>query len=347
MPSGSGPAVPPTRVALAPRPRPLAWLRSQGLGLVCGFATVVLLAVGSVVITATRDGASAAVHLDDLRGFFAPPRLEHLWFYLLFPVAGLYAVNTVLATWDTVGRKWRAGLRAPGAYAASVIHVGFLLALVAHGVGGFLGRDGDGVLVGPGWQELPGFGDVRLVSLEVQTLPDGMPREAWARLEVRDAGGGLHAETVGYNVPLSKGGGASLALLSDFGRAWVARIVSGEVSCALAEGQGCLLGGERVRLVRLVAGPGGGPAALVAARGPTGGEETRVLSRGSELPLAGGRLLQLAAVTPADVVALRTRETPGHPWALASGLVMALGIALLGRKLLRRRGARGGAAGVV
>lgn len=344
MPSGSAPVLPPTRAALAPRPRRLAWLRSQGFGLACGFATVVLLAVGSVVITATRDGASAGIQLDDLRGFFAPPRVEHLWLYLLFPVAGLYALDTALATWDTVRRKWRAGLRAPGAYAASVIHVGFLLALVAHGVGGFLGRDGGVVLVGPGWQELPGFGAARLVSLDVDALPDGMPREAWAHLEVRDAAGRVRAETVGYDAPLSLGAGARLALLSDFGRTWVARIASGAGTCALAEGQGCVLEGAPIRLERLVAGPGGGPAAVVAAPGPSGREEIRLLVRGGELPLAGGRLLELASVAPEQAIALRVRDTPGHPWALAAGVVMALGIALLGRRLVRRRPARGAAA---
>ena len=337
MPSGSGPALPPTRVALQPPAPRLAWLRSQGLGLVCGFSTVALLAVGSVVLTATRDGASAGIRMDELRGFFEPARVEHLWLYLLLPVAGLYALNTALATWDTVRRKWRAGLRAPGAYAASVVHVGFLLALLAHGLGGFLGGEGAGVLVGPGWQEVPGFGEARLVSLEVDALPDGMPREAWARLEVRDRSGAVRAETVGYNVPLSAGGGASLALLSDLGRAWTARLVSGGASCQLAEGQRCLLEGEPVRLVRLVSGPGGAPAAVVAARGPSGREETRVLSQGGELPVAGGRVVQLVSVSPEQAIALRTRENPGHPWALGSGVVMAIGIALLWRKLLRRR----------
>jgi hypothetical protein len=341
---GTPPGPPPTRLALAPRPPRLAWLRSQGLGLLCGLATVVLLAVGSVVLVSTRDGASASVGLDDLRGFFEPPRLEHLWLYLLFPVAGLYAVNTVLATWDTVLRKWRAGLRAPGAYAPSLIHVGFLLALVAHGVGGFLGAERGAVLVGPDWQSLPGFGEARLRSLDVDALPGGMPRAAWAHLEVRDGSGGVHAETVGYNVPLSARGGAALALLSDFGQAWIARLVSRGESCALAEGQSCLLGGASIRLVRLVGGPRG-PAAVIAARGPSGHDETRVLSAGGELPLAGGALLELGAVAPEQVVALRVRETPGHPWALAAGVVMALGSALLWRKLLRRRSGRSGAPG--
>ena len=336
MPSASAPAS-------RPRPAPprLAWLRSQGLGLVCGFATVALLAVGSVILTATREGASAGIHMDDLRGFFDPPRVEHLWLYLLFPVAALYAVNTVLATWDSVTRKWRAGIRAPGAYAAAVVHVGFLLALAAHGVGGFLGSDGAGVLVGPGWQELPGFGEARLLSLEVDTLPDGMPREARARLELRDGAGRVEERAVGYNAPLSEGGGASLALLADFGRTWIARLSSGGEACALAEGQSCRLGGAPVRLVRLLSAPGGGAAALIAARGPSGGEETRVLSMGGELPLAGGRLVELAAVAPETVVALRTRRTPGHPWALAAGAVMAAGVALLWRKLLPRSRAGG------
>jgi hypothetical protein len=194
------------------------WLRSQGLGLACGLATVVLLAVGSVVLAATRDGASAGIHMDDLRGFFAPPRAAHAWLYLILPVAALYALNTVLATWDTVARKWRAGARAPAAYAASVVHVGFLLALVAHAAGGLLGKDGGGVIVASRWQQLPGFGEARLLSLDVESLPGGMPRSAVARLEVRDGGGGVREEIVGYNDPLSAGAGARLALLAEFGR---------------------------------------------------------------------------------------------------------------------------------
>ncbi|HEX9306907.1 MAG TPA: hypothetical protein VF894_05415 [Anaeromyxobacter sp.] len=333
VPAERGAEAPPG--AGRPRGDRLGWLRSQGLGLACGYATVVLLAVGSVVLTATRDGASAPIHMDDLRGFFTPVHPAHLWLYLLFPVAALYALNTVLATWDTVVRKWRAGVRAPTAYAASVVHVGFLLALAAHVAGGFLGRDGAGVLVASGWQDLPGFGEVRLLSLEVDALPDGMPREAWARLEVRDAAGRLAQETVGYNVPLSAGGGASLALLVDLGRTWVARIAAGDAACALAEGQRCRIAGEDVRLVRLVPGEGGAPAAVVGARGPSGADQVRLLARGGALALPRGGELRLAAIASEQAVVLRTREAPGNPWALAASLVMGAGIALLWRKLVR------------
>ena len=68
---------PPARSRPPPRAARLGWLRSQGLGLVCGFATVALLAIGSVVLTATRDGASAAIQMDELRGFFDPPHAAH------------------------------------------------------------------------------------------------------------------------------------------------------------------------------------------------------------------------------------------------------------------------------
>jgi hypothetical protein len=313
----------------------LGWLRSQGLGLACGFATVLLLAVGSVVIAATRDGASAAIHLDDLRGFFSPPRAAHAWFYLLIPVAALYAVNTVLATWDTIARKWQGGIRAPTAYAASIAHVGFLLAMVAHAVGGFLGSEGSGVLVASGWQEVPGFGEARLASLDVDSLPGGTPKAVRARLELRDAGGSTTERLVEYNGPLSSGGGAHLALLADFGRTWVAQLSGGAGDCPLAEGQGCRVAGEWVWLVGFAPGVDGRPSAVVRARGLTGVEEVRSLAPGAELALAGGGRLRLVGIAPAPAVMLRTREAPGNPWALGAALVMAGGVALLWRKLAR------------
>lgn len=312
----------------------LAWLRSQGLGLVCAGATVVLLAVGSFVLAATRDGASAGIQMDDLKGFFAPPRAVHAWLYLLLPVVALYAVNTALATWDTVIRRWRGGVRAPSAYAASIVHVGFLVALVAHGVGGLLGGDAGGVVVASGWQEVPGFGEARLVSLEVERLPDGMPRRATARLELRDAAGRRSEETLGYNAPLSAAGGARLALLADLGQAWVVHLRSGDGSCALAEGQECRLGPDLVRVVGVGPGPGGAPAALVEARGPARPDRV-ALALGDEIPLAGGGALQLAGLAPEQAILLHARAAPGNPWALAASLLMVAGVALLWRKLVR------------
>jgi hypothetical protein len=196
----------------------LDWLRSQGLGLVCGFGTVLLLAVGSVILSATREGASASVGFDDLRGFFAPPSWVHWWFYALGALAGLYALNTLLATWDTVARRWRAGVRTPGAYAASIIHVGFLVAMAGHALGGFTSEDFEPVIVTEEWREVPGFGEARLLTLEVDAMPNGMPKSARATLAVRGPDGATRQEIVDYNQPLSSGFGGHLALLSEMGQ---------------------------------------------------------------------------------------------------------------------------------
>jgi hypothetical protein len=340
MPSDSGG---PSPVALGgprpPAPDRWAWLSSQGLGLVCGFGTVVLLAVGSVVMARTRDGASAGIGLDDLTAFFARPSPAHLWLYLLFPLAGLYALSTTLATVDNVRRRWRAGQRAPAAYAIAVVHASFLLALAAHGVGGFWSQERGATVVTSGWQPLPGFGEVRLASLDVDTLPGGMPKEVRAVVERRRADGGVERSLVGYNQPLSEGWGARLALLQEFGRAPVARLSSGEASCVLVEGQRCLVGGEQVELVRLGAAPGmGGGAALVRAAGPGGMVQERWLAAGALLPLRTGRPLSLDEVAEEPALLLRVRETPGNPWALVAAAVLALGTALMWRRLVPRRG---------
>lgn len=199
-------------------PGRLDWLRSQGLGLVCGFGTVLLLAVGSVILAATRDGASASVGFDDLRGFFAPWSPVHWWFYLLIPLAALYGLNTLLATWDSVVRKWRAGVRSAGPYAASVIHVGFLVAMFGHALGGFTSEDFEPVIVTETWSEVPGFGEARLLTLEVDAMPNGMPKSARATLAVRGPDGETRQEIVDYNQPLSRGFGGHLALLAEMGQ---------------------------------------------------------------------------------------------------------------------------------
>jgi hypothetical protein len=203
-------------------PGRLDWLRSQGLGLLCGFGTVLLLAVGSVVLAATRDGASASVGFDDLRGFFAPPSWVHLWFYLLIPLVGLYGLNTLLATWDSVARKWRAGVRTAGPYAASVIHVGFLVAMFGHALGGFTSEDLPPTIVTENWAEVPGFGEARLLTLEVDAMPNGMPKSARATLAVRGPDGQTRQEIVDYNQPLSRGFGGHLALLAEVGQIHIA-----------------------------------------------------------------------------------------------------------------------------
>lgn len=316
-----------------PGPDRWGWLRSQGLGVCCGLFTVLLLAIGSVVMAATRDGASAGVGLDDLTVFFERPSIAHLWLYALVPVAALYALNTLLATWETVTTRWRSGLRAPRAYAAAVMHVAFLVALLAHLAGGFFSREGGAHLVAEGWQALPGFGEARLTSLEVDELPNGMPREVRAAVEVRDPAGLVEARVVGYNRPLSGGWGSRLALLAELGQVPVARFASGDEGCALTQGQRCTLGGETIEVMGFPE-PGGQLAALVRTATAGGGPPVRWLSPGEMVSLRSGRPLLLVETVEAPAVLLRVRETPGNPLALAAALLLALGVLMMWRRLV-------------
>jgi hypothetical protein len=312
-------------------------LRSQGLGVACGLATVVLLALGSFVLSATRDGASAGVGMDDLKAFFAHPSLVHLWLYLLAPVLALYAVNTLLATWSAVARKLRRGVRSPSAYAPALIHVGFLLALLAHGVGGILGGERGAVVlaVDGGWQPLPGGRDARLLSLDVERLPGGMPKEVRARVQVRaDRARPADERVVGYNRPLAFGGGAELHLLGDLGQVALAEIsVAGE-TCRAIEGGRCVARAGEVRVLS-VAPPGPqGPARVhvVAGGGPL------VLVPGSDVPLPGGLPVRLESVRPTAGILLRSRSAPGNPLALAAALLVASGLTAMGRRFFGTRG---------
>jgi hypothetical protein len=230
-------------------------LRSQGLGVLCGQATVLLLGVGSIQLVRTRDGASQGVQLDDIRAFFTEPSVSHAWFYALLGVLTLYALNTVLCTWDSVMTKWARRVREPAAWAPSVIHVSFLLALVAHLVGGLWNRELDPLLLTPAWTDVGAGRQARLVDVVEERLPNGRAKSVRASVEWKDAAGQVTTRTLGYNEPLSEGWGAELVLLDQAG----------------------FVGAQRA-------------------------------------------------------VQVRRRVTPGHPWALASALVMAVGLVLMGRR---------------
>ncbi|MBI5070334.1 MAG: hypothetical protein HZB56_19020 [Deltaproteobacteria bacterium] len=316
-----------------------ALLRSQGLGLVCGFATVLLLAVGSFVLAATRDGASRAIGMDDLRGFFAPPSWTHLWFYLLVPVLGLYGLNTTLATWHSVSRKIRAGVTAPARYAPALLHVSFLLAMLAHGVGGLWGAErGEAVLPEGSWQRLPGGPEARLRSLAVDRLPGGMPREVRAAVELRDGAGRVEEVLVGYNQPISSGLGAELHLLGDMGQAPVAELSLGGERCAAVPGAACTLGGAEVRIASAVEAGRMGQQAMAQVQVVRAGAAAQPLwlIEGREAALADGRPVRLEGVVVRPAILVRSRSAPGNPWAFFSALVILGGVALLWRRFLPR-----------
>jgi hypothetical protein len=290
------------------------WLFSQGLGVLCGQATVLLLAVGSIVFTATRDGASAMIAMDDIRGFFTPYSPVHFWFYLLVPVLGLYGLNTLLATCRSVVRKWQAGARFAQAYAPSVIHLAFLFSLIAHLIGGLGSAETGQVLIGPDWSELDKDRQARLSDLKVERLPDGGVKQVWATVETRDAEGKLATSTVSYNGPLSSGLGSDLFLLTRPGAVSVVELYhqhqAHEARCAVVLDGVCQLGELRVEFLYLQAsnrGASAGLARLRVGKQAGGPSDAFWLAQGQTRRLPDGSMLSLErfATRPDDAFALR------------------------------------------
>ncbi len=320
----------------APAPRRLAWLRSQGLGVVCGQLTVLLLALGSIVLVATRDGASALVRFDDVTAFFARPSWAHAWLYALLAVLALYALNTALCTWDSLAAKLARRVREPSAYAPALMHVAFLLALVAHLVGGVWTSDRPPVVVAASWTGLGDGRQARVVSLVEEKLRDGRPKSADAVVEVKDAAGRVASHALGYNRPVSAGLGAELLLLEQAGRVPGAMVFSvGEKPCAARRDQPCVVGATHLTVVDVYeSGPWGDlPAVTVEVRSP-GASQRLVLGEGTVRALASGTTVRFAGRAYEPAVQVRGRSSPGNPWALLSALVMAAGLVLMGRRWL-------------
>jgi hypothetical protein len=59
------------------------------------------------------------------------------------------------------------------------------------------------------------------------------------------------------------------------------------------------------------------------------------LAAGGSRALLGGGALRFEGVRVEDAVVLRHRRAPGHPIALASALVLLLGLGLMGRRWLK------------
>jgi hypothetical protein len=291
-----------------------------------------LLAIGSVVLASTRDGASAMIGMDDIRGFFAPASIVHLWFYLLVLVLGLYGVNTLLATWKSVALKWRGGVRRVQAYAASVVHLGFLLGLFAHLVGGLGSGELGQVSVGPDWTALGDGREARLVALDVPRLPDGGIEQVEASVELRDGAGKRSTATVSYNGPLSSGLGSELFLLARPGSVALAALRLGDDRCTLGADAVCSLGAAEAKLLFLHPPRGHGAAAMARVRvrtQPNAPASEFWLQEGVPTLLSDGSRMILEGIQARPAIHLRHRHAPGNPWALFSTFALATGLAMM------------------
>ncbi|MCK5688143.1 cytochrome c biogenesis protein ResB [Myxococcota bacterium] len=325
------PAEASVEVSGAARPSRFAFLWSQGFGLICAFSTVLLLAIGSIVLANTKEGASKGVVLDDFREFFVHPHWAHTWFYLLVIALVFYGLSTFLATWRSLSQKLRSRASLT-AYGPVIMHLGFLLALLAHGVSGFFGMELGTITIGEEWRKLPTGELLRLKNVEVESHPNGQPKQFYITLDVVEEEG-TKEEVVAFNQPFSRKWGTQVWFLSGFGDAgWRVRFGSGQHECDISEGQECMLGAFRVRLLRFFDPSQFGGRGAAQVEISQKGIKSKLLIGSRALKLEDGTPLELRSSRASRGVVLRGRYVPGDPFALFAVFFFLFGIAIWGRR---------------
>ncbi len=192
------------------------FLKSQQLGIIVGFSVTGLLIIGSLIMNYLPQ-QYAGLSGEDISFFFNHKKPIHAWFYLLFIACVFYGINATVCTIDSILRKAKAGIKNAPLYGASVVHVGFVITLVAHLIGGLYSSTEPPVSVSEEWADLGGA-EMKVTDLKTSAYPNGMPKKIEASVLVRK-NGIEYADTIGYNNPVLLNHGAFEVLMRDYG--WI------------------------------------------------------------------------------------------------------------------------------
>ncbi|TVM04303.1 MAG: hypothetical protein CV087_01310 [Candidatus Brocadia sp. WS118] len=230
-----------------------AIFKSQKLGIITGFTVTGLLILGSLIMNFCPR-QYAGLSGDDISFFFTHKQPLHLWFYLLFLACIFYGINTFLCTLDSILKKARSGVKKVTLYGASVVHIGFVVTLVAHLIGGLYSTTEPPVSVAEEWTDLGGF-EMKVTDLKTSAYPNGMPKKITASVAVRKDGTEF-SDTLGYNNPVLVRHGISEILMQDYG--WIASSVILKVdnhSSSLKVSETFNANGKQVRIADLYMPP--------------------------------------------------------------------------------------------
>ncbi|MBI2469807.1 MAG: hypothetical protein HYV59_00990 [Planctomycetes bacterium] len=191
--------------------------KSQKLGILVGFTVTGLLIIGSLIMN-YQPQQYTGLSGEDISFFFTHKKPIHTWFYLLFIACVIYGVNAFLCTLDSIIRKAKVGVKKIPLYGASVVHIGFVITLVAHLIGGLYSFTEPPVSVADEWTDLGGV-EMKVTDLKTSSYPNGMPKIIEAFVTVRKDGFEF-SDTLGYNNPVLLQHGALEILMRDYG--WIA-----------------------------------------------------------------------------------------------------------------------------
>lgn len=190
------------------------FLKSQKTGIIVGFSVTGLLIIGSLIMNyfpEPYEGLSG----EDITFFFNNPRPIHIWFYIMFVGFIMYGICIFFCTVDSLIRKVKARTGKIPLYGASIVHVGFLVTLVAHLIGGIWSESGMPVTIGDTWVQAGEY-ELKVTGLETTSYPNGMPRKIKAQMKIRKDGEET-SDTLGYNNPVLLDCGTKAFLLRNYG----------------------------------------------------------------------------------------------------------------------------------
>jgi hypothetical protein len=302
-------------------------LAQQRTGVVLALVSSGLMAAGSFIMdrwAALYRGLS----FDDVRFFFEPWRFHHAWFYALVAALGLWAASTLVCTWDSLASRIRRRITRPSAYGAPVVHLSFVLALLAHLWSGLTASSSQAML-GATEVEIDGA-RWRALGVKQEFWPSGMPRSVVATLE-RTTQGQRQELQLGYNEPITWGLGAHELLLGEADMVADGLLIrhKGELA-SLRPGMPAVIAGDSMSLRRYH-----DPQRSAMLRVPVA--EIVLGGQAMMLPLDPGSQQQTAFVGMSESprVVVHVRRNPAVPLVLLVAGLLVLGVALVGWERVR------------
>lgn len=189
-------------------------IKSQKTGIITGFSVTGLLIIGSLLMNFIPE-AYQGLSGEDITFFFTNVKPINIWFYIMFLGFIVYGANVFFCTLDSVVKKIKGRVKRVSLYGASLIHVGFLITMVAHLVGGFGSSMEQPITLTSEWTK-SGNIEMKITNLETISYPNGMPKKVQISTKVRRNGKEFN-NILGYNQPVTLDYGTKEILLQDYG----------------------------------------------------------------------------------------------------------------------------------
>jgi len=133
----------------------------------------------------------------------------------MFVAFAMYGISIFFCTLDSILRKVKARTSKIPLYGASIVHIGFLVTLVAHLIGGIWSETDMPITIADKWVQVGEY-ELKVTGLETTSYPNGMPRKIKAQIEIRKDGEET-SDTLGYNNPVLLDSGTKQFLLRNYG----------------------------------------------------------------------------------------------------------------------------------